>query len=67
MKKRPITSFAALAEKEQMKPFYQSDKKALADLKKAVAAMKKELGTHPAPEIESHSGALKSPLGNIKP
>jgi len=50
-----------------MQPFYQSDRKALAELKKDVAAMKKELGTHPAPEIESHSGALKSPLGNIKP
>lgn len=67
MKKRPITSFAALAEKEQMKPFYQSDKKALADLKKAVAAMKKELGTHPAPEIASNSGALKSRLCGGKP
>lgn len=67
MKKRPTTSFAALAEKEQMKPFYQSDRKVLAELKKAVAAMRKESGAIPAPEIASDSGALRSPLGDIKP
>jgi len=67
-KKKTIPSYyAGLVEQAQMQPFYQSDRKALAELKKDVAAMKKELGTHPAPEIESHSGALKSPLGNIKP
>lgn len=62
-KQKTIPSFAALAEKEQMKPFYQSDRKALADL----AAMKKELGAIPTPEIASDSGALRSPLGDLKP
>lgn len=67
-KKKTIPSYyAGLVEKEQMKPFYQSDKKALAELKKSVAAMKKELGTHPAPEIASNSGALKSRLCGGKP
>lgn len=62
MKKRPTTSYAALAEKERMKDFmaYRPDRKAMAELKKI-------LDTYPAPEIESNSGALKSPLGDIKP
>lgn len=67
MKKHPTTNFAALVEQAQMQPFYQSDKEGVAGLKKAVAAMKKELEAYPAPEIASNSGALKSPLGDIKP
>lgn len=61
-KKKTIPSYAALAEKERMKDFmaYRPDRKAMAELKKILDA-------YPTPEIASNSGALKSPLGDIKP
>ncbi len=61
-KKKTIPSYAALAEKERMKDFmaYRPDRKAMAELNKILDACA-------TPEIASDSGALKSPLGNIKP
>lgn len=35
--------------------------------RKAVAGLKKILDSYPGPEIATSSGALKSPLGDIKP
>lgn len=63
MKKQKTTpSYADLAERERMK-----DIMALRPDKKAQAALRKEMEAYPARKIETHSGALRSPLGDIKP
>lgn len=61
MKKLPTTNTERV-ERQHLKEIeaFKLDRRVL-------AAMEKELDAFPAPKIATHSGALRSPLGDLKP